>query len=159
MRTPATTSSPCAFTRNSPLNLRSPVAASRVKATPVAEVSPMFPKTMHCTFTAVPHSSGILFRRRYSFARSFIQLSKTANIAPQSCSRASVGKVFPVCFCTVALKSVTKAFRSSTVKSVSEVMPRFAFCAFIMTSNGSSASLDSGFSPSTTSPYIWIKRR
>ena len=50
---PATTSSPCALTRYSPLKMSSPVAASRVKATPVAEVSPMLPKTIICTF-AIP---------------------------------------------------------------------------------------------------------
>ena len=35
-----------------------------VKATPVAEVSPMLPNTIACTFTAVPQLSGILCRRR-----------------------------------------------------------------------------------------------
>jgi hypothetical protein len=50
--------------RYSPVKISSPVAGSRVKATPVAEVFPMFPKTIACTFTAVPHSSGILFSFR-----------------------------------------------------------------------------------------------
>ena len=37
VRMPATTSSPCAFSRNSPKSTRSPVAGSRVKQTPVPE--------------------------------------------------------------------------------------------------------------------------
>ena len=46
VRIPATTSSPCALIKYSPLKISSPVAASRVKATPVAELLPMFPYTM-----------------------------------------------------------------------------------------------------------------
>ena len=37
------------------------VFGSRVKATPVPESSPMFPKTIVTTFTAVPRSCGILW--------------------------------------------------------------------------------------------------
>ena len=59
VRMPATTSSPCAFGRYSPKKRRSPVEGSRVNATPVAESSPRLPKTMACTLTAVPQSSGI----------------------------------------------------------------------------------------------------
>ena len=40
------------------------VAGLRVNATPVAQSSPMFPKTIDCTLTAVPHSSGMSLRRR-----------------------------------------------------------------------------------------------
>ena len=36
----------------------SPVDGSRVKATPVADVSPLLPNTIWTTFTAVPRSSG-----------------------------------------------------------------------------------------------------
>ena len=54
VRIPATTSSPCALTRNSPNSFGSPVDGFRVKTTPVAESSPMFPYTMVMTFTAVP---------------------------------------------------------------------------------------------------------
>ena len=156
---PATTSSPWAFTRNSPLKIRSPVAASRVKATPVADVSPMLPNTMACTFTAVPHSSGILLSLRYSLALSFIQLSNTASTAPHSCSRASVGKSLPVRFFTIALKRTTRVFRSSVVNSVSATTPRSRFSSSMIASNGSCSSFDSGFMPSTTSPYICTKRR
>ncbi len=56
---PATTSSPCALGRYSPKNFLSPVDGLRVKATPVAQSSPMLPKTIDCTFTAVPQTSGI----------------------------------------------------------------------------------------------------
>ena len=59
VRIPATTSSPCALTRYSPLNRFSPLAASRLKQTPVADVSPMLPNTIAITLTAVPHSSGM----------------------------------------------------------------------------------------------------
>ena len=41
-----------------------PVDGSRVKPTPVPESSPLFPKTIWTTFTAVPRSSGISFARR-----------------------------------------------------------------------------------------------
>ena len=46
VRSPATTSSPWALTSHSPKNLFSPVAGFLVKATPVAEFSPIFPKTI-----------------------------------------------------------------------------------------------------------------
>ena len=46
VRTPATTSSPCASIRYSPYRTFSPVAGSRVNATPVALFSPKFPNTM-----------------------------------------------------------------------------------------------------------------
>ena len=37
---------------------------SRVKQTPVPEVSPLLPKTIWTTLTAVPRSSGMPFARR-----------------------------------------------------------------------------------------------
>ncbi len=86
VRMPATTSSPWAFRRNSPKSPCSPVAGSRVNATPVAEVSPMFPKTIRCTVTAVPRESGIPYSLRYATARSPSHESKTAPIASSSCS-------------------------------------------------------------------------
>ena len=61
---PATTSSPCALMRNSPYSASAPVEGSRVKATPVADVSPMLPNTMACTVTAVPQASGMPFSLR-----------------------------------------------------------------------------------------------
>ena len=54
VRTPATTSSPWALVKNSPISFFSPVAGSRVKATPVPQSSPMLPKAMDWTLTAVP---------------------------------------------------------------------------------------------------------
>ena len=56
VRTPATTSSPWALVRNSPNSFFSPVAGLRVKATPVPQSSPMLPKAMDWTLTAVPQS-------------------------------------------------------------------------------------------------------
>ena len=54
-----TTSSPCAFIRNSPYSFFSPVAGLRVNATPVPEVSPMLPNTIDWTLTAVPQECGM----------------------------------------------------------------------------------------------------
>ena len=84
VRTPATTSSPWAFIMNSPQKIFSPVAGSRVKATPEPEFSPVLPKTIDCTLTAVPHSTGMLYLRRYTIARSFIHELNTAPIEPRS---------------------------------------------------------------------------
>ena len=64
VRIPATTSSPCAFTRNSPKSLFSPVAGLRVNATPVPDYSPELPNTIDCTLTAVPSDAGISFNLR-----------------------------------------------------------------------------------------------
>ena len=141
VRTPATTSSPCALMRYSPLKISSPVAASRVNATPVAEVLPILPNTIACTFTAVPHSSGIWFMRRYSMARSFIQLSNTAQIAPHSCSQGEEGKSFPVRAFTAALNRTTNSFRSSTESSVSFLIFLALFTSSMTSSKGSISSL------------------
>ena len=46
--------------------------------------SPVLPYTMACTFTAVPHSGGMLYLRRYTMARSFIHEPNTAPTAPHS---------------------------------------------------------------------------
>ena len=54
VRIPATTSSPWALMRYSPNSAFSPVAGSRVKATPVPDFSFRLPNTMGCTLTAVP---------------------------------------------------------------------------------------------------------
>ncbi len=78
--TPETTSSPWALIRKSPEGAGAPVTSSRLKATPVAEVSPLLPKTICCTLTAVPQSSGIRLILRYWTARSPIQESNTARI-------------------------------------------------------------------------------
>ena len=56
---PATTSSPWALTKYSPKKTFSPVAGFLVKATPVAEVSPILPKTIATILTAVPQVWGI----------------------------------------------------------------------------------------------------
>ena len=64
VRMPATTSSPCALARNSPYSSFAPVDGLRVNATPVPERSPLLPKTICTTLTAVPMSSGMSFARR-----------------------------------------------------------------------------------------------
>ena len=92
-------------------------------------------------------------------ARSFIQLSNTAHMAPQSCSMGSFGKSLPVCCLIASLNRVTSCFSSSTFISLSSDMPRCAFTFCIIASNGSMSSLLTGFIPITTSPYICTKRR
>ena len=64
LRMPATTSSPWALIRKSPYGLFSPVAALRVKPTPVPELSSRLPNTIVCTLTAVPRSWLIRSRTR-----------------------------------------------------------------------------------------------
>ncbi len=64
VRTPDTTSSPCASKRKSPLGAGAPVSSSRENATPVAEPAPRLPNTICCTLTAVPQSSGMSLMRR-----------------------------------------------------------------------------------------------
>ena len=59
VRTPATTSSPWAFGRYSPYRVFSPLAGSRVNATPLALAAPRLPNTMAWMFTAVPHERGM----------------------------------------------------------------------------------------------------
>jgi len=50
--------------RKSPYGVLSPVDGERVKPTPVPLVSSRLPKTMACTFTAVPRSWGMRSRTR-----------------------------------------------------------------------------------------------
>ena len=64
VRMPATTSSPWALVRYSPNRTFSPVFGSRVNATPVPESSPMLPKTIVTTLTAVPRSWAIFWLLR-----------------------------------------------------------------------------------------------
>ena len=64
VRTPETTSSPCASSRKSPLGSGAPVTSSRENATPVAEPAPRLPNTICWTLTAVPQSSGMWLMRR-----------------------------------------------------------------------------------------------
>ena len=113
---PETTSSPCAFWRKSPEGSGAPVVSSRLKATPEPDASPLLPNTICCTLTAVPQSSGMRFRRRYSTARSPFQESKTAWIAWRSCSRGSCGNSSPVCASKIRLNVAVSARRSVGVE-------------------------------------------
>ena len=63
---------------------------------PEPESSPLLPKTICCTLTAVPQLSGIPLRRRYSTARRPFHESNTARIESVSCSRGSSGNSSPV---------------------------------------------------------------
>ncbi len=103
VRMPATTSSPWALTRNSPYRRLSPVEGLRVKATPVADVSPILPNTIACTLTAVPQDAGMAFNSRYFLARGIIHEPNTAPTAPQSWACGSCGKGEPCFSCTMAL--------------------------------------------------------
>ena len=91
VRTPETTSLPCAFGRKSPEGSGAPVTSSREKATPLPLRAPRLPKTICCTFTAVPHSSGMRLMRRYATARSPCQESNTARTAPAAAARVGRG--------------------------------------------------------------------
>ena len=111
MRTPDTTSSPWAFGRKSPDGFGSPVISSREKATPEHELSPLLPNTICCTFTAVPHSSGMWLMRRYSTARLPVHESNTAVIAWRSCSLGSCGNGSPVSSWKISLNCCVSALR------------------------------------------------
>ncbi len=131
----------------------SPVAGSRVNATPVAEVSPMFPKTIRCTVTAVPKVSGIPYSLRYAAARSPIQESKTAPMASSSCSLGSSGKPALASRATMPSNRSTNSRRSGAVSSVSASTPRSRF----ISSMASSKRCPGTFK--TISPKAWMKRR
>ena len=96
VRMPATTSSPWAFRRYSPYSSGSPVEGLRVKATPVAESSPMLPNTICTTLTAVPRSSAMWYSRRYVRARGVFHDWNTASIDRDSCTCGSCGNGSPV---------------------------------------------------------------
>ena len=134
VRTPDTTSSPWAFGRKSPDGVGSPVISSREKATPEHELSPLLPNTICCTFTAVPHSSGMWLMRRYSTARFPVQESNTAVIAWRSCSCGSCGNGSPVSSWKSSLNCCVSAFRWSTSSSTSSLTPASAFCSLIRSS-------------------------
>jgi hypothetical protein len=124
-----------------------------VNATPVAEVSPRFPKTMAWTLTAVPQSSGMWWSLRYVRARSLSQERNTAPMAPQSCSRGSSGKSWPVRWRTICSPRRTISARSSAVRSPSAFRPRALLTSVIAFSNSWRGTR------STTSPYISRNRR
>ena len=153
VRTPDTTSSPCAFTRKSPLGSGAPVISSRENATPVAQSSPLLPNTICCTFTAVPHSSGSRLMRRYSTARGPIQESNTARIACLSWSCGSWGKSSPVWSLKIPLNDSVSALRSPVSSSVSSSTPRSDLRSLIASSKRSPGT------PRHTFPNICTKRR
>ena len=148
VRTPATTSSPCAFVRNSPNRPFSPVAGSRVNATPVPQSSPMLPNAIICTFTAVPHEYGISLSRRYTFALGLSHERNTALIASISCSFGSVGKSLPIFSLYSALNCSARFLRSSAFRSTSCFTP---FSSFILSISSSKYFLPTSI---TTSEYI-----
>ncbi len=86
-------------------------------------------------------------------ARGFIQEPNTAPMAPQSCSSGSCGKGWPSSAPTMALYSPTTCRQWSGERAVSSVTPASSL-AFSMISSKRWWS-----TPSTTEPYIWMKRR
>ena len=152
VRIPATTSSPCAFTRYSPYASRSPVAGLRVKHTPDAHSAPAFPYTIACTFTAVPLRCVTRLMRRYVTARSLFQDANTASVAMRSCVVGSSGNAAPRASYT-ALYSATSSRRSATSRSTSDSR----FLRFFMFA--SLASNSACGTPSTTSPNMSSRRR
>ena len=125
VRTPATTSSPWAFIRNSPKSFRSPVAGFRVKATPVpAGRRPMLPKTMDWTLTAVPHSRGdIVHAAVDKWHGGCPSCGRLALMAPMSCSFGSCGKGSPILAWYSALNFSASSWKSSAVSSVFSSTP------------------------------------
>ena len=119
---PATTSSPCALIRNSPLNwfrrCRHHARSRRLSGT----VFTGLPNTMVCTFTAVPQEAGMSFNSRYTCARSLFQLSNTAKTAPQLLPGIA-GKITPRRARIRAYLETLHQFllRSSVLSSVSSV--------------------------------------
>ena len=125
---PATTSSPCASTRNSPKGTASPVDGLRVKATPVPERSPLLPNTICTMFTAVPRSSGMSCARRYTCARGVSHDSKTAHDGADQLRARVLGKRDADVLLVDLLRKVsTRLARSSAVRSTSWLTPRSAF--------------------------------
>ena len=120
---PATTSSPCAFKRKSPVGPLSPVAGSRVKTTPLPEASSRLPKTIAWTVQAVPRLSGIPSCLRYSTARSPNQESNTAATDARSCSKGSDGNRLSDCSSTRRLRSVSRSAMASAGRSTSRATP------------------------------------
>ncbi len=109
LRVPETTSSPWALSRKSPEGCGAPVISSRLKATPEPESSPLLPKTICCTLTAVPQSSGMPLSRRYSIARAPFQEEKTAPTARhQLLGAGRCGNSSPVCAAKIRLNSATR---------------------------------------------------
>ena len=84
------------------------MAGLRVKSTPVPESTLRLPKTMACTVTAVPRSSGIPSCSRYARARSLFQERKTASTAARSCVHGSSGTVSTP---TMSRNMASKRFR------------------------------------------------
>jgi hypothetical protein len=101
---------------------------------------------------AVPSSSAMLLMRRYALARGLFQELNTAAIAEWSCWRGSSGMVCPASAMSF-LNRVTTSARSSTVSWESSGTPRRARSSVRVCSKGSSST------PSTTSAYMWRKRR
>src|SRR2546423_11894482 len=91
LRTPETTSSPCAFWRKSPDGSGAPVVSSRLNATPDADDSPLFPKTICCTLTAGPLSPGLQVVRRHPAALQPLHGAHTLSDDLPTVSRRSPG--------------------------------------------------------------------
>ena len=105
----------------------SPVAGSRVNATPVPELLFRLPNTMGITLTAVPQLYGMSLSRRYTFARGLSHERNTASMASLSCSTGSDGKSLPSLDLYSALNWVASSLRSSAVRSMSNLAPLSAF--------------------------------
>mmetsp|Transcript_14325 Transcript_14325/g.35472 ORF Transcript_14325/g.35472 Transcript_14325/m.35472 type:complete len:246 (+) Transcript_14325:2367-3104(+) len=152
VRVPATTSSPCAFIRNSPNSSCVPLAGLRVKHTPVPLLSLMLPYTMVWMLTAVPFRPVILLISRYFCARGMFQERKTASMPMASCCQGSAGSVLPA-FLYTALYWSTRPLRSSAVSCTSNCTPRTLLSPVRQCSKSSLGM------PSTTSPNICSRRR
>ena len=105
VRMPATTSSPCAFGRNSPYSPRSPLPGLREKSTPVPLSSPRLPNTIAMMMHAVPMSWEIPWNSRYVMARGLFQELNTASTAALSSTQGSSESGSPVVSWMIPLNS------------------------------------------------------
>ena len=94
----------------------------------------MLPKTIDCTFTAVPSRPVMFSTWRYVTARGCIQLLNTASIASSSCLSGSCGNGLPKCFWKTFLYSSHSSIMPSSGTSVSSLALYF----FLILSKASS---------------------
>ena len=154
VRMPATTSSPCALTRNSPYRRRSPVDGSRVKQTPVPGRVPLVAEHHLDDVDGGAEVVGDVVRAAVDAgARRLPRVEHGAGRAAQllPCVRGERRRRPRARRAPGRSRSAPR--RSSAVSSTSRRAPRASLSAC------SSPSKTCASIPSTTSPYIWIRRR
>ena len=137
---PATTSSPCALTRNSPKKRVLAGAGIAREGDARGAASPMLPNTIACTLTAVPQCVGDVVELAVDDRALVVPRAEhRADRAPELLLR--IGRERAACNASspAALNSATSSLRCSVVSSVSSLTPSSCFF-FSMTSSKGSAS-------------------